>query len=443
MFLWVYLFFLVGNVNAQIVTTFNYTGAKQTYTVPSGVTSIEVEVIGAQGGNAIGSAVGWGDGDVDIKGGLGGRVICTLPVTPGESLEIYVGGQGGLSSGGFNGGGNPAICSGTEVIAAGGGGGSDIRQGGSEIGDRVVVAGGGGGASGNANTNYASPDFSGAGGGLMGANSSANAICTLGEGGGATTGGNGGNNSCWCNGTEVAGAGSLGQGGNSICAPSGLSTCSCDGTGCTSGGGGGGGYYGGGAGIAYAGGGGGSSYTSGSVTSVTHEQGYKEGNGQVIIRVPCQSLSEIDLGVTITGADLVSDAMADAYQWIDCQNLTRIDGETNKSFSPADNGNYACEITLNGCIDTTECFGLTSSLDDFFMTEGISIYPLPVSEDLFIELKEGNMTIEILSVSGEVLDRRQIVAGQNKVDVTKLNAGFYVISFINDGNVYTSPLVVK
>ena len=90
---------------SQIVTTFNYTGAQQTYVVPPGVTTIDVDVIGAEGGDATGTTVGWGAGTANGEGGNGGRVTATLPVTPGETLYLYVGGEGTISAGGFNGGG--------------------------------------------------------------------------------------------------------------------------------------------------------------------------------------------------------------------------------------------------------------------------------------------------------------------------------------------------
>ena len=41
-------------------TTFNYTGAIETYTVPNGVTSLYIEVYGAQGGNSGGNLGGLG-----------------------------------------------------------------------------------------------------------------------------------------------------------------------------------------------------------------------------------------------------------------------------------------------------------------------------------------------------------------------------------------------
>ena len=92
-------------VGAQVTTpqlalhrysrTFRYTGARQNFTVPTGVTRVTVEALGASGGAA---------GD---PGGLGGMVTATIPVTPGESLDIYVGGAGSkYGGGGYNGGGS-------------------------------------------------------------------------------------------------------------------------------------------------------------------------------------------------------------------------------------------------------------------------------------------------------------------------------------------------
>ncbi len=392
--------------NAQTVTTFNYTGSMQTFVVPAGVTEIDVDVIGGEGGQAVGTTVGWQAGPMDISGGDGGRVTATIPVTPGETLNIYVGGQGDLTAGGFNGGGDPASCSGTEVIASGGGGASDIRQGGTNLTDRVIVAGGGGGASGSAyTTGYTTVDNSGAGGGLTGADSQiigSSGPCLVATGGTPTTGGVGGNNACWCSYTGDGGAGTLGVGGSSICIPSGLSTCSCSGTGCVSGGGGGGGYYGGGAGLSFAGGAGGSSYTDPGATNVVHTQGYQTGNGQIIITVLCDPLTVTVSSSIVCDGDMVTlDATSSGTGTITWDN-----GITNNtSFIPpagttttytatSSDGNdcgYAVDITsnalptVNGTVDNgVICLGdsitLTGSGADTYAwdngaTDGVALAP--------------------------------------------------------------------
>ena len=109
-----------------------------TFTVPPGVRSATFTVEGAQGGaSAAGSA-----------GGRGGKVSAVLPVTPGQALQVNVGGQGQAS---------PA--SGGIADGAGGGGSSDVRSGLFGPADRLLVAGGGRGAggSGGGGRNYICP----------------------------------------------------------------------------------------------------------------------------------------------------------------------------------------------------------------------------------------------------------------------------------------------
>lgn len=232
--------------------TFNFTGNAQTFVVPVCVTSLQVDVRGAQGGTG-----NSGSG----AGGLGGRVQTTLAVTPGETLFVYVGGTPNpLEAAGWNGGGSGVVSGG------GGGGASDLRRGGQSLNDRIVVAGGGGGgAQGNG----------GAGGGLTGGQGSTLGAGNWAQGGTQSAGGSGGryNNGGCSPGAAFAGNGAFGVGGN------GLSNSAC----CCSGTGGGGGWYGGG-GMQINGAGGGSGYVNPSGTSsTTQTAGFQSGNGQVIL----------------------------------------------------------------------------------------------------------------------------------------------------------------
>ncbi|MCU1677278.1 MAG: cell wall associated biofilm protein, partial [Frankiales bacterium] len=108
-----------------MATTFTFTGAVQTFTVPAGTTLLQVECWAAQGN----------------EGGLGGYARGTIPVTPGEQLQVRVGGQPSGNAGGFNGGGSAD----TNPSGHGGGGGTDVRRAAGALTDRLIVAGGGGG----------------------------------------------------------------------------------------------------------------------------------------------------------------------------------------------------------------------------------------------------------------------------------------------------------
>ncbi len=219
-------------------------GAPQFWVVPPKVFMATFRLYGAQGGPT-------GSGGV---GGLGGEVRATLAVTPGEILEINVGGRpigvfGDL--GGWNGGGGAGIANPLTFNGAGGGGGSDVRKNPFGLSDRLLVAGGGGGGGGPGSGDDVSlysplgDGDGGAGGGIGSAGQAAGTeLCALygeaGQGGGGTK--SAGGFAC-----DGGGRGVLGRGGGGGEGP----PVSCPGGPLASGGGGGGGgggFYGGGGG---------------------------------------------------------------------------------------------------------------------------------------------------------------------------------------------------
>lgn len=224
-----------GNTKATS-QDFNYTGNMQTYTAQK-AGSYTLETWGGQGANGVGT------------GGKGGYAKGTVNLTQGQTIYVYVGGQGTNNSsnnGGYNGGG---VGYGFNANGAGGGGATDFRTGSTNLNSRIIVAGGGGGGAG---TRYGLVT-GGYGGGTTGGDASGS---YGGTGGTQVSGGI--NNST--NGGNVTTQASLGTGGNSAnyIADSDLWQ-----------GGGGGGYYGGAGGTAGGGGGGGSSYVGGLTNGTT------------------------------------------------------------------------------------------------------------------------------------------------------------------------------
>lgn len=250
----------------------SYTGAMQTLVVPSGVTQITVIAAGAQGASNSNSTA---------AGGLGGSAAGILTVTPGDVLNLFVGGQNG-----FNGGG---IASNTAcVLATGGNGGgaTDIRLNGVSLANRVIVAGGGGGAGGDRVATCGRGSGGGGGGGYYGGGGGAawpQTSTVVATGGDQTAGGVGGTSSYA---TAAPGnnglPGSLGFGGNGGIELSSNQAGSQTGAVGAAGGGTIGlngtysGNFSGGSGA------GGSSYIGG-VLSGSTTSGVQSGNGQIII----------------------------------------------------------------------------------------------------------------------------------------------------------------
>jgi hypothetical protein len=231
---------------------FNFTGAVESFTVPPGVIQVTIDAAGAAGG--AGSA---GDG------GKGAELAASFAVTPGETLNILVGGAGGnRDTGGGGGGGSFVYTSATAtglLIAAAGGGGTGGNPGGA--GNAGNAAGNGGGvdtfgSGGSGGNGGGGGGFGGGGGGLLSNGGNATA---LGEGGGAALANGGAGGSGFSGGGFGGGGGGLGGGGGGY------------------NGGGGGGCCGnvGGGGF----GGGGGSYSA-APPSFT-QGGVQSGNGQV------------------------------------------------------------------------------------------------------------------------------------------------------------------
>jgi hypothetical protein len=241
------------------------TPGSHSFVVPDGVTQITVDAHGAAGGgiNYPGNPV---------QGGLGGRTVATIAVTPGETLQVNVGGEGdtydddAAATGGVNGGGDAGSFG-----AGGGGGASDVRRGGTGLEDRVVVAGGGGGGGGDDSCEQAT---GGAGGGGAPSAGESSDGATGGQPGASAAGGAGGTPSGEGGAGDAGAAGAGGDGG----APS---------DGGYGGAGGGAGWFGGGGGGAGfnwgAAGGGGSAHIAEDATDVTYENGSRAGDGVVVL----------------------------------------------------------------------------------------------------------------------------------------------------------------
>ncbi len=65
-----------------------------------------------------------------------------------------------------------------------------------------------------------------------------------------------------------------------------------------------------------------------------------------------------------------------SFQWLNCNDGMRpIQGVKNRNFIILQNGSYAVEITLNGCVDTSDCIDITNLSLGQLQAEQLRIYP--------------------------------------------------------------------
>jgi hypothetical protein len=331
---------MISHLQAQLTTqTFNFTGAVQTFVVPPCVDSIAFICRGAEGG---------GNSSIGAGGGLGGYVQGTIPVVPGQTLYIYVGGMGSyVGTPGYNGGGLGANGSQANP-GSGGGGASDIRLNGTTLNDRIVVAGGGGGGTENGGNAPGGPGGGLIGGsGINGPNPWGCTPLNAATGGTQSAGGFGGTSvSCAWNGTD----GTFGIGGDAYPVYR------------TSGGGGG--WYGGGGAHNGCGGGGGSSYTAPTVTSVIHQQGIHNGDGVIVL----QYTPGATVGNVLGPASFCANAngtysvtsMPGTYTWSATGGLTINSGQGTNSVNVSGTSSGSLSVIYVGvCNNDTAAMAIT------------------------------------------------------------------------------------
>ncbi len=153
---------------------------------------------------------------------------------------------------------------------------------------------------------------------------------------------------------------------------------------------------------------------------------------QVITIDNTTSLSEGVITANQTGA---------TYRWLDCNNNDAvIPGETGMNYTPTTTGDYACEITLNGCSEITACtyvFNSSVGVDDV-QNQSFNVYPNPTSSQITIS----NLSISevnIINVSGKVVK----TVATNEIDVSDLPSGMYILRIQSNTELLYSRFVKK
>jgi len=432
--------------------------SSNTFLVPAGITSVDIQVVGAGGDGGPNGGGG---------GGGGGYASGTYTVVPGSTLNITVGTHG---TGSFSG----TTSVGSLISASGGGNGS---SGGASPGGFGGIGTSGlinyiGGAGGNGTYTY----FGGGGGGAAGQSSNgtvggitppwSGSNClqfggTPGTSGGAP-GGDGGkgsgfiDGSCTANNPATPGLtyGGGGGGGNGNSGPSSpgangycvitYSSCSVDLTTSVSG----------------------NIITANAVgmiyswidcitgAHIVGENGIsytatQSGSYAVLVdNGTCGDTSDCvvinctpDLTTSVSGNTITANAVGMIYSWIDCNTGAHIVGENGISYTATQSGSYAVIVEDGSCGDTSDCvtisgLGIINSNADL----KIDVYPNPFINSIIIENENGTEYFELINAQGQL-----VWSGKNieSTDFSYLTGGIYVLKIRRDEFVQVVSLVKK
>ncbi|MFC2101182.1 SBBP repeat-containing protein [Bacteroidota bacterium] len=158
----------------------------------------------------------------------------------------------------------------------------------------------------------------------------------------------------------------------------------------------------------------------------------------------CDSLVTLNLTIintdnTVlkTGITLTANQAGASYQWLDCNNAYAvIGGAVNQSFTASFNGDYAVEISYNGCVDTSACYSIsTIGFNENSLTEAISIHPNPTTSKINIEFPSQlpEIQINLINLIGKIVQQQKFRNKQNiNLDIEG-SKGIYFLEIISEG----------
>lgn len=155
------------------------------------------------------------------------------------------------------------------------------------------------------------------------------------------------------------------------------------------------------------------------------------------------TINTVDTSVSTTSTMLTANASNASYQWVDCNNgNSPIAGDTSASFSPTVNGNYAVQITQNGCTAMSSCYNFVlSSLNQLAFDNSLVAYPNPTTGHFNIDLgaSYNQVAVNITDINGRMVYNK--VYNQQQLVELDLEgpSGVYFVSITSE----TKQAVIK
>lgn len=138
----------------------------------------------------------------------------------------------------------------------------------------------------------------------------------------------------------------------------------------------------------------------------------------------------VDVSTTLNGNDITANATGASYNWIDCNGMNYT-GTTTQTFTAAISGDYAVEVTQNGCIDTSACtnVNVVGIAENSFQL--ISLFPNPTNENITINAQKSLVSsVEVYNELGQlVLVKQSVNSSTINIMMPKKN-GIYFVKII-------------
>lgn len=135
-----------------------------------------------------------------------------------------------------------------------------------------------------------------------------------------------------------------------------------------------------------------------------------------------------------------------SYQWY--KGAAVIPGATNINYVVTSGGNYKCMVTkiATGCSKQSNAIAVAIVCRESIASDDayIQVFPNPVSDFLQVDLSKlnsGNAIIELISDTGNTINRYQVTDSTLQLDMTNLPSGLYFLKVQCENMIYTERFV--
>ena len=172
---------------------------------------------------------------------------------------------------------------------------------------------------------------------------------------------------------------------------------------------------------------------------------FDDGNGNTSTQIQNVIVTGVDVSTTVASDSITANnGNASAYQWIDCILGFPFTGETNQSFTPTTNGEFAVVITENGCTDTSACIVINNVGLDHVSITSFTMYPNPTLDGVFSIDYEGEISqIDVVDMVGRKISL-PVDLKEGTVDGSKLLSGRYIVRILTgSGQMLAGEIIVQ
>jgi PKD repeat protein len=133
--------------------------------------------------------------------------------------------------------------------------------------------------------------------------------------------------------------------------------------------------------------------------------------------------------VSVSSNQITADQNSAIYQWLDCNNaFIGIPGANTQTYIPVTNGDYAVQIGLNGCVDTSACTTILSIGISELNDLNFIIYPNPTTGSINISgLPQADLEYEVIDLVGKVVSSGRLISGNSNINIQALSDGQYFL----------------